>query len=226
MKLLRLTTLYGIVLGMCCGQAAFANPTGAQIANGQVSFNNPDPSTLNITNSNGAIINWQQFSIQQNETTRFIQNAANSAILNRVTSQNPSSILGQLLSNGRVFVINPNGIVFGKDSVVDTAGLIVSTLDMTDEDFIAGNLKFQGENAGAINNMGYIKAGANGDIYLIAPNIENSGIIETEGGEIILAAGQSLTIASLDSDHIVFDIQAPENEVVNLGQVITNGGAA
>ena len=123
-------------------------------------------------------------------------------------------------------MINPNGIVFGKDSVVDTAGLIASTLDMTDEDFIAGNLKFQGENAGAINNMGYIKAGANGDIYLIAPNIENSGIIETEGGEIILAAGQSLTIASLDSDHIVFDIQAPENEVVNLGQVITNGGAA
>ena len=64
---------------------------------------------------------------------------------------------------------------------MDTAGLIASTLDMTDEDFIAGNLKFQGENAGAIQNMGYIKAGANGDIFLIAPNIENSGIIETDG---------------------------------------------
>ena len=109
-----------------------------------------DPHTLNITNSPSAVINWQQFSIQQNEVTRFIQQSNSSAILNRVTSQHPSDILGQLLSNGRVFVINPNGIVFGKDSIVDTAGLIASTLDMTDEDFIAGNLKFQGENAGGI----------------------------------------------------------------------------
>ncbi|MBT7951327.1 MAG: filamentous hemagglutinin N-terminal domain-containing protein, partial [Gammaproteobacteria bacterium] len=211
---------------MLAATSSFANPTGADVTRGQVQFNHPDPTTLNITNSNGAIINWQDFSIQQNEVTRFIQGSANSAILNRVTGQDPSNILGQLLSNGRVFVINPNGIVFGQNSIVDTAGLIASTLDMTDEDFINGNLKFQGENAGAIQNMGYIKAGANGDIFLIAPNIENSGVIETEGSKIILAAGEGITIASLDSDHIVFDVQAPDNEVVNLGQLITNGGAA
>ncbi|NKB39410.1 MAG: filamentous hemagglutinin N-terminal domain-containing protein, partial [Gammaproteobacteria bacterium] len=218
--------LVGITIGMLAATTSFANPDGADVVRGQVDFNHPDASTLNITNSPGAIINWQDFSIQQNEITRFTQDNASSAVLNRVTGQNPSDILGQLLSNGRVFVINPNGIVFGKDAVIDTAGLIASTLDMTDEDFINSNLKFQGENAGAINNMGYIKAGADGDIFLIAPNIENSGIIETEGGEIILAAGQQLTIASLDSDHIVFDVQAPNDEVINLGELITNGGAA
>ena len=215
-----------LILALAGSGTAYANPNGAQVIKGKVHIAHPDPNTLNITNSPGAIVNWQQFSIQTNQVTRFIQQNAASAILNRVVGQNPSALLGQLLSNGRVFLINPNGIVFGPNSVIDTAGLIASTLDMTDEDFINQNLKFQGSNAADIQNQGYIKAGKNGDIFLIAPNIENSGIIETDGGQLILAAGESVTIASLDSDHIIFDVQAPENEVVNLGEMITNGGAA
>ncbi len=216
----------GLLLGLFSGSAVYANGTGAEIVNGQVSFDQVDPTTMNITNSNGAIINWQQFSIQSNEVTRFIQDSANSAVLNRIVGQDPSSILGQLLSNGRVFLINPNGIVFGPDAIIDTAGMVASTLNITDQDFINQNLKFEGSNAADIANKGYIKAGENGDIYLIAPNIENSGVIETDGGQIVLAAGESITIASLDSDHIVFDVQAPDNEVINLGDMITNGGAA
>lgn len=216
----------GILFGLYNGGAVYANPAGASYDPSQVSINNINPNTLEITNSDGAIINWQQFSIQENEITRFVQDSTNSAVLNRVIGQDPSSILGQLLSNGRVFLINPNGIIFGPDAVIDTAGLVASTLDMTDEDFIKQNLKFQGENAADITNQGYIKAGENGDIFLIAPNIENSGVIETNGGQILLAAGESITIASLDSDHIIFDVQAPENEVVNLGKIITQGGAA
>jgi len=212
------------MLALAGSGTAYANPNGAQVIKGQVHIAHPDPNTLNITNSPGAIVNWQQFSIQTNQVTRFIQQNAASAILNRVVGQNPSALLGQLLSNGRVFLINPNGIVFGPNSVIDTAGLIASTLDMTDEDFINQNLKFQGTNAADIQNQGYIKAGKNGDIFLIAPNIENSGIIETDGGQLILAAGESITIASLDSDHIVFDVQAPEHEVVNLGDLVCLNG--
>ncbi len=218
--------LVGLLLGLLSGTAAYANPQGADVVHGQVNFLHPNASTLNITNSPGSIINWQQFSIQHNEITRFIQESTSSAVLNRVVGQDPSSVLGQLLSNGRVFVINPNGIVFGQDAVIDTAGLIASTLDMSDEDFINGNLTFQGDAAADIQNKGYIKAGADGNIFLIAPNIENGGIIETDGGQIILAAGESVTIAGLDSDHIVFDVQASENKAVNLGEIITNGGAA
>jgi len=98
---------------------------------------------------------------------------------------------------------------------------------MTNEDFLNGNLRLEAEpGSSAIKNKCYIKAGANGDIFLIAPNIENSGIIETAGGQIVLAAGEKVTLASLDSDYIVFDVQAPENEVVNLGALLTNGGVA
>lgn len=218
--------ILGVIFGAHLGVVALANPENPVVTHGQVTFSQPDAQTLNVTNSPGAVINWGQFSIQLQETTRFIQQSATSAVLNRVVGQDPSTILGQLLSNGKVFLINPNGVIFGEGSVVDTAGLIASTLDLTDEDFIAGNMKFQGSNAADISNQGYIKAGVDGNIFLIAPNIENSGIIETDGGQIVLAAGESITIASLDSDHIVFEVQAPEHQAVNLGQMITNGGAA
>src|SRR5258708_4527928 len=76
----------------------FANPSGPSVAAGSASFATSG-NALTITNTPGAIINWQQFSIQKDEVTRFIQQNAASGVLNRVTSQNPSVILGQLLSN-------------------------------------------------------------------------------------------------------------------------------
>ena len=90
-----------------------------------------------MTNTPGAIINWQQFSIQKDEVTRFLQQNASSAVLNRVTTQNPSVILGSLTSNGRVFLINPNGIAFGQGAVINVAGLAASTLNISDADWHA-----------------------------------------------------------------------------------------
>ena len=62
--------------------------------------------------------------------------------MNRITGKNPSQILGALQSNGKVFLINPNGIVFGAGSRVDVNGLVASSLNLSDADFLAGNLKF------------------------------------------------------------------------------------
>ncbi|MFC1866685.1 filamentous hemagglutinin N-terminal domain-containing protein, partial [Thermodesulfobacteriota bacterium] len=206
---------------------AFANPQGPRVVHGQAGFSNPDPNTLNVTNSPNAIVNWQGFSIQQSEITRFIQQSANSAVLNRVVGQDPSHLLGQLLSNGHVFLINPHGMVFGPNAIIDTAGFVASTLNITDKDFLEGNLHFEGgPDSGSILNQGYITAGKNGDIYLIAPNIENSGIIHTEGGNLLLAAGESITITSLDTKGVHFEIQAQENEVLNIGKILADGGAA
>jgi len=219
-----------LVLGLCLGLLisvnAFANPQGPQVVHGQVGFSNPNSHTLNVTNSPNAIINWQGFSIPQNEITRFIQQSANSAVLNRVIGQNPSQLLGQMLSNGLVFLINPHGMVFGPHCKIDTAGFVASTLNITDQDFLDGKLRFQkGADSGSIVNHGFITAGKNGDIYLIAPNIENSGIIHTEGGNLLLCAGESITITSMDLKGVHFEVQSPENEIVNLGKVLVDGGA-
>src|SRR6202008_2006780 len=96
---------------------AFANPSGASVAAGGVTFS-VSGNLLTITNTPGAIIHWQQFSIQKDGITRFIQQHAASGVLNRVVGQNPSLILGQLTSNGRVFLINPSGIAFGKSALI------------------------------------------------------------------------------------------------------------
>ncbi|MCP5161447.1 MAG: filamentous hemagglutinin N-terminal domain-containing protein [Hahellaceae bacterium] len=205
---------------------AQANPTGASVVNGSVSLDTSVPGVLNITNSPNAIINWQNFSIAPNEITRFIQQYGSSAILNRVTGQNPSQVLGQLLSNGRVFLINPNGIVFGQGARVDTQGLVASTLNLSDRDFLSGNYHFTaGSTAGRLENQGLIHAGRDGSVVLIAPTIENSGVINTENGKIVLAAGQSLTITSLDDPSIRYEVSAPSDDILNIGELLTQGGA-
>ncbi|MGZ5573527.1 MAG: beta strand repeat-containing protein, partial [Methylobacter sp.] len=205
---------------------SYANPDGAQIVSGQVSINTATPGVTTVTNSPNAIINWQNFSIAQNELTQFIQQNGQSAVLNRIIGQNPSEILGQLTSNGKVFLINPNGIVFGAGAVVDTQGLIASSLNLNDQDFLSGNYHFiAGSGAGNIVNEGIIRAGKDGNIILIAPQIENNGIIKSDGGSITLAAGHELTITNLDDPEIRFQIQAPADSVVNLGQLLTEGGA-
>ena len=152
-------------------------PVAPTVAAGSVSFLQ-NGSKLTVTNTPGSIINWQGFSIGQGEATRFIQQSAASAVLNRVTGGDPSSILGQLQSNGRVFLINPNGITFGAGAQIDVAGLVASSLHLSDADFTNGRFKFIGsDSAGKVVNHGQIKTPEGGTVWLIAPKVENSGLI-------------------------------------------------
>ena len=201
-------------------------PTGAQVINGTVSMVKPNATTLNVTNTPGTIINWQGFSIGAGETTRFIQQSSSSAVLNRVVGADISAINGQLLSNGRVFLINPAGIIIGPSGSIDTAGFVGSTLNMQNADFLAGKLRFSGDaTSGAIINQGWIHTSYGGNVLLVAPRIENSGLIQTPGGELILAAGQKVTVSSLDQEGVQFEVQAPTDSVVNVGQLLAAGGA-
>lgn len=234
---LKTQQIFSFVVAISACTVAGANPlhSNATVVHGDVSFNQPNSHTLNITNSPGSVINWQSFNIRSNETTRFIQQSAASTVLNRVTGAQVSRLNGNLNSNGRVFLINGNGIIVGAGATIDTAGLVMSTLDISNEDFVAGNFNFSGdEDAGQITNRGYIKTAPGGEIILLAPRIvnesidgvENSGLIETEGGELILAAGYAITITSLDDPDISFDVESTRGEVVNLGQLIARGGSA
>src|SRR3978361_143730 len=102
--------LMAVAVAACfASRFVYANPVGPVVVSGQAAFATRGNHLL-IRNTPGAIINWQQFSIQSNEATRFIQQSASSAVLNRVVGVDPSQILGTLQSNGRVFLINPNGI--------------------------------------------------------------------------------------------------------------------
>jgi filamentous hemagglutinin family protein len=219
--------LLPLLIAGCFGAgAAQANPVGPQVINGQASFATQG-NTLSITNTPGAIINWQSFSINQGEVTRFIQQNSASAVLNRITGQDPSQILGALQSNGHVFLVNPNGILFGLGAQIDVNGLVASTLNISNEDFLAGRMNFNaGASAGDLKNQGSITTPSGGRVYLIAPNVENSGIITSPQGEVLLAAGRSVQLVdSADPDlHVV--LSAPDDRVLNLGSVIAQGGKA
>jgi filamentous hemagglutinin family protein len=208
------------------GLSAWSLPQGATVVNGQVTVSQPSAGAMQIKASNGAIINWKQFSIAGGESTQFLQPSASSAVLNRVTGADPSQLLGQLKANGQVFLINPNGLVIGSGARIDTSSFIGSTLDIADADFLTGRLRFLGgAGAGRIRNEGLITVVPGGRIALIAPDIENTGIIQAPDGSILLAAGRKLEIASLDLDGVTFEIQAPTDSVLNLGKLLAENGA-
>ncbi|CAH2032636.1 two-partner secretion domain-containing protein [Trichlorobacter ammonificans] len=202
----------------------YALPTSPTVVSGTAGIVSSG-GTMTITNSANAIINWQGFSIGQGETARFIQPSALSAVLNRVTGGDPSKILGALQSNGKVLLINPNGILFGPNSRVDVNGLIASTLTITNEDFLAGRMKFSaGPTAGKVENRGSIATPSGGGVYLIAPAVENSGVITAPNGDVLLAAGKEVLLVDRRSPEIAVVVTAPAGESLNLGTIVADAG--
>lgn len=221
----RLNPICSALLAMFTATALHANPRNPAVVAGQASFTTQGK-TFTVKNSPGAIINWQQFSIGTGETTRFVQQNAASSVLNRVTGQDPSKILGTLQSNGRVFIVNPNGIVFGQGSKIDVASLVASSLNIGDADFRAGKYRFEatGGTAGNIQNLGTLNAGSKGNIYLIAPEIENSGIINAPNGQVLLAAGRTVQLVDIGNPHLRIEVSAPTDKATNLGSILARGG--
>ena len=220
--------LLASAVALCFAQgAARANPSGGSVASGSASFA-VNGKTLTITNTPGAIINWQQFSIQKDEITRFVQQNAASAVLNRVVGQNPSLILGRLSSNGRVFLINPSGIAFGQGAVIDVAGFAASTLNINDADFVSGRMRFLGSGAeGKLSNAGTIRTAEGGHVYLIAPNVENQkgGVITSPKGEVVIAAGKTVELVNSRTPELRVEFVAPDNQAVNAGEMVAASGS-
>ncbi|MFZ3323211.1 MAG: filamentous hemagglutinin N-terminal domain-containing protein [Usitatibacter sp.] len=223
---MRRRKLLALCVAACLAQnPASANPVGGLVVAGSATINNQG-NLLTVTNTPGAVINWQGFSIAPGETTRFVQQSASSTVLNRVVGQDPSQILGALQSNGRVYLINPNGVVFGVGSRVDVNGLVASTLDITNENFTAGRRVFDtsASSTASVSNQGAITTPSGGQVYLIAPNVENSGIINSPQGEVLLAAGHHVQLVDSANPDLHVVVSAPEDHALNIGSVIAHGG--
>lgn len=177
-----------------------ANPHGGRVVHGDVSIGAGHGGNLQIRqNSRNAIIHWESFSIASGETTQFRQSGPNAAVLNRVTGGDPSAIHGALKANGNVFVINPNGILVGAGGTIDVHGLVLSTLDVEDGEFLArSDLVFKGSaTSGGVTNLGRINA-IGGDVFLIGRTVANSGTVRSEGGRAGLAAGEEVLLKADD----------------------------
>jgi filamentous hemagglutinin family protein len=185
--------------------------------------------TLNVTTTNGAggntsAINWQSFNIGPGHTTNINQPSAASTSLNRVVSNVPTQIHGALNSNGQVIVVNQNGIAVGSGGVVDTAGFTASTLNITDADYKAGRMRFEGNAlSGGVQVDGVIRS-RNGNVVLIAPQVATGkdALIKAENGNVILGAGQSVELTGRGLEGVRFIVQSPENKATNLGNLQGN----
>lgn len=183
--------------------ATNALPTNGQVIAGQVGISQSS-NTMNINQSTQqGIINWQSFNIGSDATVNFVQPNSQAATLNRVTSGGASQIFGNLNANGQVFVVNPNGVLFGKSAQVDVGGLVASTLAISNEDFMAGNYQFSGNGSeGSVVNQGELLGRY---VAMLAPEVRNEGVVLARLGSVAMAAGESITL-SITGDSLI-DVQ-------------------
>lgn len=178
---------------------ALANPdlpTGGQIVGGQGSISTSGNQMTIHQQTQNMATNWHSFDIGQNNTVQFVQPDSSSVALNRVTGASGSQIMGTLKANGQVFILNPNGVLFGKDARVSVAGLVASTKNINTADFMKGQYTLSGEgNPGAqVINQGSLTTTKGGYIVLAADQVKNSGTITTPSGKTVLAAGKTVTL--------------------------------
>ena len=197
----------------------------------------PGTTVITQTVNQRDVIRWQEFSIGSGETVRFVQPGADSVILNRVVGGNSSEIFGSLVANGRIFLINPSGIVFGAGSQVNVGSLVASTLNLKGNGNGNGQMPGQtiefetGANAGGILNAGSITAK---DIVFLAPSITNSGNLTAglqpqhqagSGVSVNLIAAKEVTVNTSGSDLVVQAVEGHNNALIQqLGQVLAEGG--
>lgn len=189
------------------GQPLWANPLDGKVVQGEAVIQGMGTKDVTVTqHTDRAAIEWKSFNIEKGERTRFVQPSEKSIILNRVTgSQAASRIYGTLESNGTVYLINPDGVLFGPSAVVNTGSLLATTHDITDTDFMAGRDHFSlttGAQASVVNE-GMISVRDGGFAALVAPGVRNDGIITAKYGSIGMSAVGSQFYLDLRGDELI-----------------------
>ncbi|MCW5612799.1 MAG: filamentous hemagglutinin N-terminal domain-containing protein [Rubrivivax sp.] len=193
-----------LALGLVPPMPAFAGPQGGHVSAGQASIQVQGATTTVQQTSARAAIDWQSFSIGAHETVRFQQPGAAAVVLNRVVGPDPSAIFGRITANGQVLLINPNGILFGRSAQVDVGGLVASTANVSNADFMAGRLSFTqpGRPGAAVVNEGRITVAEGGLAALVGRTVANRGVIEARLGTVALAGGDAFVL-DLYGDRLV-----------------------
>ncbi|HEY8595145.1 MAG TPA: filamentous hemagglutinin N-terminal domain-containing protein [Devosiaceae bacterium] len=183
-----------------------ANPLGSTVVAGDATVSGEGTTAVTVDQSSDkAIIDWRSFNIGLDESTTFNQPDVQSVTLNRVTGgEGTSTIAGQLNANGQVFLVNPDGVVFGKNATVDVGGMVATTSDISNADFMAGNFTFNkpGSPGASIVNLGTINVSEGGMAALVAPGVRNAGTVTAKLGKVSLASGNTFTL-DLYGDNLI-----------------------
>ena len=209
-----------------------ANPSGGQVRSGSATITGQGTGRVDVhQHSDRAILSWDSFNVEAGEVTQFHQPGRDSVAINRIFQGDASRILGSLQANGHVYIVNPHGVLFGRDARVNVQGLIATTtLDGTklrENEFDPSSVPADGAK---IVNQGRIETGAGGFVYLVAPYVRNGkdGVIVSPEGQVKIEAGATVFLADrTDGQGFAVEFTAPAGgEAVNLGTVMADGGLA
>jgi filamentous hemagglutinin family protein len=207
--------------------AAGAQPLGGSVVAGQAQISASGATTLINQSSAKAIINWQSFSVGQGSAVQFNQPNSSAITLNRVTGASASTIDGAIRANGQVWLLNPNGLLFGNGATINVGGLLATTSDIANQDFLSGRYNFTSTGGkGAITNAGSITAGNGGSVVLSAPSVANTGLIQAQAGHVVLGGTDTFTV-DFTGDHLLSYAIGPTSsggKLTNSGKLAAAGG--
>ncbi|RYX89832.1 MAG: filamentous hemagglutinin N-terminal domain-containing protein [Comamonadaceae bacterium] len=178
--------------------------------------------TINQQSQNLSI-NWKSFNVGANASVTFNQPGSSAIALNRVVGVDPSQVMGRINANGQVWLLNPNGVLFGSTAQMNVGGLVASTLGLSDADFLSGKRTFAGS-GGSVTNQGSINAGY---VALLGGQVKNEGVIVANMGTAALAAGDQVTLDFAGDKllNVVVDQGALKALADNRGLVQADGGS-
>ena len=225
------------LVAMAAAQA-LAEPTGGQVVKGQAQINQTGASgatTTTIKQSTPQVsINWQSFNVGEKERVNFVQPDASSLAINRILGSQGSSIQGNINANGQVWLINPNGIVFGKNAQVNVGGLVATTLDTANPGSLTGTQRFSGNSTAAVTNSGLLNASEGGYVALLGHRVSNQGEINAPAGTVALGAGSAVDLQFNNNQLLgvqvyesLLDAMSENGGVIraDAGQVLLKAGA-
>ncbi|WP_175780464.1 GLUG motif-containing protein [Burkholderia anthina] len=207
---------------------AFALPTGEAITAGKADIlRDADGKSMSINQHTDKLVtNWQAFDVATGERVAFHQPGSQSIALNRVIGNNGSQIHGNIDANGKVFLVNPNGVLFGSGAQINVGGLVASTQNIADADFLAGNYRFAGNSSASIVNDGRITAADGGSVALLGARVSNNGVIQAKMGRVALGAGNAFKVNFDGNDLLSLQVEdgAVDAQATNGGLLKADGG--
>ncbi|NQZ32436.1 MAG: filamentous hemagglutinin N-terminal domain-containing protein, partial [Oceanospirillaceae bacterium] len=237
-KVIRSVITLGTAGAVAISLPAMAGPSGGVVTAGSGSVQQSGSTTTVNQNTNSLVVDWDSFNVGTNELVQFKQPSSSSVVLNNILDQSPSLIRGSIQANGRVFLSNPNGIVFGSEATVNVNALIATSHKIDSADFMNADLSGQYElldvdGQGIIVNHGLLQAASGGSINLIGDRVENHGVILANKGQVNLAVGSVVTLDfdgdgllafSVDADQLS-NIDGSETAILNNGSIEATDGA-
>ncbi|RYY93123.1 MAG: filamentous hemagglutinin N-terminal domain-containing protein, partial [Comamonadaceae bacterium] len=220
--------LLALCVALALGGTAWAAPQGGQVVSGSGSIGQAGATTTIQQDSNRLSLDWQSFNVGAGETVNFIQPNAQAIAVNRVLGTSGSEILGRLQSTGQVWLLNPNGILFGQNAQVNVGGLVASTLLAPDAQIGTTTTRFSavaGKAGASVVNLGTIQAADGGHVALLGHTVSNQGSIVAPKGTVALGAGSAATLTFADNQLVKLQIdQGTLNDLVENRQLVQADG--